>query len=103
MPTSPRVHNLVDTLKPADIAGTIDAANRCAESPVKTEGGPGSRRIRTNHRRYPAAVKGEFYVRLLIVESWITEPGPLEIRLPDGCTEFRNESLHRDHLIPIKL
>lgn len=103
IPTATRKHNCVDTSKPPDIAGTIDAANRCAESPVKTDGGPGSRRIRIDDRRYPAAVESEFYVRLLAAERWIAEPGSLEVCLFDARTEFRNESLHRDHLIPIKL
>src|SRR5262249_54143577 len=85
--------------KPADIAGAINATDRGAESSVKAGGSPAFRRIPINDRRNSAAVKSEFYLRLLVVERSITAPRSLEIRLFDWRAELRDESLHRDHLI----
>jgi len=47
---------------------------------------------------YPAARENEFHLWLLVVESLISLPGSLELGLFDWNAEFRNESLHLNHL-----
>jgi hypothetical protein len=56
-------------------------------------------RVRIDDGRNPAALKGEFDLRLLIIESRRAEPGFLEIGFFNWRAEFCNESLHPDYLV----